>query len=140
MVLEAEGCKANESYSVFFFFFKAEEGIRDYKVTGVQPCALPIFTHPVGPCGACLCSTPATEGRVKCYQKWISAFRPPALEPIPDGGRGHLNVGPPGLIRVLAGSQGGLDAERDPTQKIAKPHDLRRETAICPRVVIVDVR
>src|SRR5688500_20173929 len=29
------------SYS--FFFFQAEDGIRDYKVTGVQTCALPIY-------------------------------------------------------------------------------------------------
>ena len=29
--------------SVFFFFFQAEDGIRDYKVTGVQTCALPIW-------------------------------------------------------------------------------------------------
>src|SRR5688500_20055925 len=30
-----------------FFFFQAEDGIRDYKVTGVQTCALPIcfVTH-----------------------------------------------------------------------------------------------
>src|SRR2546426_11807343 len=28
--------------SFFFFFFQAEDGIRDYKVTGVQTCALPI--------------------------------------------------------------------------------------------------
>src|SRR2546426_45271 len=28
---------------VFFFFFQAEDGIRDYKVTGVQTCALPIW-------------------------------------------------------------------------------------------------
>src|SRR5256885_11458802 len=27
---------------VHFFFFQAEDGIRDYKVTGVQTCALPI--------------------------------------------------------------------------------------------------
>src|SRR6266850_755879 len=26
-----------------FFFFQAEDGIRDYKVTGVQTCALPIL-------------------------------------------------------------------------------------------------
>src|SRR5256885_719911 len=30
-------------YLLFFFFFQAEDGIRDYKVTGVQTCALPIF-------------------------------------------------------------------------------------------------
>src|SRR6266446_6115410 len=27
----------------FIFFFQAEDGIRDYKVTGVQTCALPIL-------------------------------------------------------------------------------------------------
>src|SRR5438876_11194165 len=29
---------------VFFFFFQAEDGIRDGRVTGVQTCALPILT------------------------------------------------------------------------------------------------
>src|SRR2546426_6160629 len=29
-----------------FFFFQAEDGIRDYKVTGVQTCALPISYGP----------------------------------------------------------------------------------------------
>src|SRR5256885_15690698 len=29
---------------MYFFFFQAEDGIRDYKVTGVQTCALPIFS------------------------------------------------------------------------------------------------
>src|SRR2546426_9018551 len=38
-----------------FFFFQAEDGIRDYKVTGVQTCALPISSRrgapePRGPC------------------------------------------------------------------------------------------
>src|SRR5207248_7766557 len=28
-----------------FFFFQAEDGIRDRTVTGVQTCALPIFTR-----------------------------------------------------------------------------------------------
>src|SRR5690606_40981484 len=27
----------------FFFFFQAEDGIRDFHVTGVQTCALPIW-------------------------------------------------------------------------------------------------
>src|SRR2546422_6245753 len=30
----------------FFFFFQAEDGIRDVAVTGVQTCALPISGHP----------------------------------------------------------------------------------------------
>ena len=29
-------------YVGFFFFFQAEDGIRDWSVTGVQTCALPI--------------------------------------------------------------------------------------------------
>src|SRR5205085_6614945 len=28
---------------IFFFFFQAEDGIRDLTVTGVQTCALPIY-------------------------------------------------------------------------------------------------
>src|SRR3989475_3426739 len=28
---------------LFFFFFQAEDGIRDLTVTGVQTCALPIY-------------------------------------------------------------------------------------------------
>src|SRR5256885_11501748 len=32
-----------------FFFFQAEDGIRDYKVTGVQTCALPICGRPMKP-------------------------------------------------------------------------------------------
>src|SRR2546426_4316887 len=39
--------------TIFFFFFQAEDGIRDYKVTGVQTCALPIspdaFAGPSSP-------------------------------------------------------------------------------------------
>src|SRR5215216_5013565 len=31
------------SFCFFFFFFQAEDGIRDDLVTGVQTCALPIF-------------------------------------------------------------------------------------------------
>src|SRR2546430_38332 len=35
------------SYLLFFFFFQAEDGIRDLTVTGVQTCALPIFANGV---------------------------------------------------------------------------------------------
>src|SRR5688500_20266620 len=47
-------------YEIVFFFFQAEDGIRDYKVTGVQTCALPIslmrwLTHSTSPTAACNC-------------------------------------------------------------------------------------
>src|SRR5258708_8754310 len=35
----------------FFFFFQAEDGIRDDLVTGVQTCALPIFLAAVAQVG-----------------------------------------------------------------------------------------
>src|SRR2546425_6217894 len=35
-------CCVNFSVIFFFFFFQAEDGIRDKLVTGVQTCALPI--------------------------------------------------------------------------------------------------
>src|SRR5256885_9943337 len=38
----SHGSVANYFQVYVFFFFQAEEGIRDYKVTGVQTCALPI--------------------------------------------------------------------------------------------------
>src|SRR2546429_6411810 len=34
---------------LFFFFFQAEDGIRDVAVTGVQTCALPIYLFIVTP-------------------------------------------------------------------------------------------
>src|SRR2546430_5511289 len=40
----------------FFFFFQAEDGIRDLTVTGVQTCALPIFENVVSRPGYFFCS------------------------------------------------------------------------------------
>src|SRR3712207_7543422 len=37
------GCFIQSLFKFFFFFFQAEDGIRDIGVTGVQTCALPIF-------------------------------------------------------------------------------------------------
>src|ERR1039457_278008 len=43
------GCTPTDLVFPFFlFFFQAEDGIRHYKVTGVQTCALPIYDSP--PC------------------------------------------------------------------------------------------
>src|SRR2546430_4624872 len=48
--------------SIFFFFFQAEDGIRDLTVTGVQTCALPILSSSaamtvsdVNPCRTAFC-------------------------------------------------------------------------------------
>src|SRR2546422_10765839 len=39
---------------IFFFFFQAEDGIRDVAVTGVQTCALPISISLANPSGSAL--------------------------------------------------------------------------------------
>src|SRR2546426_3442005 len=41
-IVLASRADARYTSRIFFFFFQAEDGIRDYKVTGVQTCALPI--------------------------------------------------------------------------------------------------
>src|SRR5690606_40860977 len=38
-------CSSYEWWYVSFFFFQAEDGIRDFHVTGVQTCALPIWVR-----------------------------------------------------------------------------------------------
>src|SRR5256885_11755897 len=53
-MMRVSRCKARS----IFFFFQAEDGIRDYKVTGVQTCALPIYSPAsasriAGTTGAC---------------------------------------------------------------------------------------
>src|SRR5690606_1278908 len=84
---------------VFFFFFQAADGIRDFHVTGVQTCALPISPEcsippsvyccppcsppapwpcPVSSCSATPCACGALE-RAGSSQ-WRSA---PALRPSP---------------------------------------------------------
>src|SRR5256885_11477249 len=52
-----------------FFFFQAEDGIRDYKVTGVQTCALPILEagYDIGPVRGVLVL--GTDGRGRNDQR-----------------------------------------------------------------------
>src|SRR5207248_6046688 len=57
-----------------FFFFQAEDGIRDRTVTGVQTCALPIFFH------------------------WIVRRRTIVCRAIDDGSRQSIGVGSPEIL------------------------------------------
>src|SRR5207249_7710223 len=49
-----------------FFFFQAEDGIRDRNVTGVQTCALPISSTPIAEVlvGASVAATRQNAGRL----------------------------------------------------------------------------
>src|SRR2546426_9714260 len=53
------------------FFFQAEDGIRDYKVTGVQTCALPIYIDHVGVEGLELMCDEELRG----HPGWTTLFR-----------------------------------------------------------------
>src|SRR5690349_21954216 len=54
---------------LFFFFFQAEDGIRDLYVTGVQTCALPIWATRSTP-------IPTRHGRKRFRKR-----RPPPVRP-----------------------------------------------------------
>src|SRR5205085_8253179 len=55
------------SCSACFFFFQAEDGIRDLTVTGVQTCALPISPQGVLPaCMSLLCGLAAPVHPLCC--------------------------------------------------------------------------
>ena len=76
---------------IFFFFFQAEDGIRDWSVTGVQTCALPIWQKGgVVPSGAppaasglyylALCGPPRGERRARLtYPSILGASPPPSV-------------------------------------------------------------
>src|SRR6266550_1057106 len=59
-------------FESFFFFFQAEDGIRDVAVTGVQTCALPISVH-----GQVV---NRVEGRVELAEQAALGHAPPAGE------------------------------------------------------------
>src|SRR2546426_8642159 len=71
-----------------FFFFQAEDGIRDYKVTGVQTCALPIFVtgaaedailrrDAVALAQRCLASRAPRRGGRRCGRSGVGHAGPP---------------------------------------------------------------
>src|SRR5438034_355944 len=55
---------------LFFFFFQAEDGIRDHCVTGVQTCALPIcFLRRPSPSAGGACSTVSAGKNATCSSR-----------------------------------------------------------------------
>src|SRR5206468_6189207 len=70
-----------------FFFFQAEDGIRDLIVTGVQTCALPIFQGDPGP-GKPL--VPATNPPEPGTPVW-TRFRATPVFTAPDGPHDWMN-------------------------------------------------
>src|SRR6266498_5484702 len=92
----------------FFFFFQAEDGIRDADVTGVQTCALPIY-RPLG------CRVTVTSGA--------------------DGAAGDLPGNPaPLLLELLAG--GGMRHPLDRVITMGDDRPLGADAKINPAVPV----
>src|SRR5256885_5158127 len=72
-----------------FFFFQAEDGIRDYKVTGVQTCALPIYAAMVA--SPMLSKTRQNAVLRRHYPRFTPAL--PALTRAFSGPHGHAPAG-----------------------------------------------
>src|SRR5256885_9749612 len=80
-----------EYIEVIFFFFQAEDGIRDYKVTGVQTCALPIFW--LSAASIC-CARSSALWRASSASAWALRFSPSRL------------AGSPGVTSMMAVGSG----------------------------------
>src|SRR5882672_12879279 len=99
-----------------FFFFQAEDGIRDHCVTGVQTCALPIWLGRSLSAGQMYChaTTPQTakpnatlipnkiaSGMIDPFRWRLSSERPP-----PMCSREESHCCAPGPINALKGIKG----------------------------------
>src|SRR5256885_6735831 len=80
-----------------FFFFQAEDGIRDYKVTGVQTCALPISRANRRPAAAAGAAPPGHRAATRLGASW------PAPCPDPDGATGPRRRSRPAAARAEIG-------------------------------------
>src|SRR5256886_7053340 len=74
-VLDGEVGVVLVSCSIVFFFFQAEDGIRDLTVTGVQTCALPIL-YPRGLFDF-VTGVLRWTIRVNAYSQWLVTDRYP---------------------------------------------------------------
>src|SRR2546422_6251220 len=69
---------------IVFFFFQAEDGIRDVAVTGVQTCALPIYRRRRGEVAA--------DGReVERRDRVDEALERPVVHVVPDRSEEHTS-------------------------------------------------
>src|SRR6266511_4903029 len=79
----------------YIFFFQAEDGIRDFHVTGVQTCALPISGVAVlahGQCDQPRRGDPLSEiGRASCRERVESSVVAVSLKKKRGEGRGATN-------------------------------------------------
>src|SRR5256885_7902713 len=93
-----------------FFFFQAEDGIRDYKVTGVQTCALPI---PQGLEAVALAGAHGAQG--------FFIARPPLHGLLDQGGRGEDVLEVLEATEVQDGDELGMALSWSGMERMAAP-------------------
>src|SRR5256885_14031233 len=100
----------------FFFFFQAEDGIRDYKVTGVQTCALPICISnssqpPPPPYRASKTGAAKNKGqRARAYAGRAAPQR--GCSPPPGEARGGRRAAPQGEFCLCTSCQRSMSVTR----------------------------
>src|SRR5690606_41189209 len=101
-----------KSVSFFIFFFQAEDGIRDFHVTGVQTCALPISELPAR----------STGNRHRRAPRGGAGGRP---HPVPAGaGDGRPAVRPRSEERRVGKEWGGRWAPQHETKEAEEERNL----------------
>src|SRR2546430_8604863 len=102
-------------YALLFFFFQAEDGIRDLTVTGVQTCALPIYLG-------------ASEALGARRQRVVDDGRGIDVQPAPFGG-----VDGNGVLRAA-----GLQPERPAGRPRSEEHtsELQSQSNLVCRLLL----
>src|SRR5215467_8482831 len=123
-----------------FFFFQAEDGIRDYKVTGVQTCALPISGSRTRMSPSLGRSTRGPRGTIRKAGRrqrptCARALRAGGVDPIADYLRPRKDIfagstprlGSTGIDRVFSRCAEGL---REYRAKCARVHAVSLQTLV----------
>src|SRR3712207_8143152 len=92
-------------FSILFFFFQAEDGIRDIGVTGVQTCALPIYDRLIEAGNAFEgLRVGVGDGALRSPQHWWKLRNPMR----PSWGEPYVEI----AARMLAAVEAARDAAR----------------------------
>src|SRR6266404_4829597 len=109
----------------FFFFFQAEDGIRDKLVTGVQTCALPISPARSARCRSTLAKPRSSYGSRRSRANASSADTRPAATSSRSRCRRSLSIGaqPQQEIRRAGLEAGEVDGDVDVAELAEARHD-----------------
>src|SRR5206468_5882059 len=92
----------------FFFFFQAEDGIRDLIVTGVQTCALPIYREVAG-------SNPVTPIKMRMARREISSRH------------SHFNLDYADVVELRVGAVSRFDSRIGTTARRSEERRVGKE-------------